>query len=254
MGPSASNRTVEIDREGAVAVIRLNRPPANAIDLDFARELEATFARTTGCEDVRALVVTGSGGCFSAGLDLKRVPLYGRDQQRQMVEAVNRMILKLYTCPIPVVAAVNGHAIAGGLVLALACDYRIGTSAAAKIGLTEARAGIPFPAAAMAVVQAELNPAAARLMTLQSSNVGPQEALKLGVVDVLQPPERVMLVALAMAEDLASIPKDAYARIKRQLRGKTVAEIEAVLSRGDPLLDSWLTDEASTASANLLRR
>ena len=246
--------TIEVERDGAVAVFRLNRPPANAIDLVFARELEAAFCALLDAGEARAIVFTGTGTCFSAGLDLKVVPTYGADEQRAMVTTINRMIARVYACPIPVVAAVNGHAIAGGLILALACDYRVGTSAACRLGVTEARAGIPFPAAAMAVLRAEVAPNVARVMTLRARNVGPEAALAGGVLDELAPPERVLPVAMDVARDLAGIPGGAYACIKRQLRAATIAFIEETVARGsDPLLESWLTAATAGASAALLR-
>jgi enoyl-CoA hydratase len=85
--------------------------------------------------------------------------------------------------PIPTVAAVNGHAIAGGLVLMLACDWRLAVDREALFGLTEIRAGVPYPAAAHAVVQAELAPAAARELVLAGKNHGTERALALGIVD-----------------------------------------------------------------------
>ena len=243
----------EIERHEDVTIFRLNRPPANAIDLEFANQIEAAFAELTATSGGRAIVVTGTGGCFSAGLDLKKVPRYSAAEQRTMVSVLNRMIGRLYACPVPVVAAVNGHAIAGGLVLALACDYRVGTNAPCKIGLTEARAGIPFPAAAMAVVRAELTPAAARVLTLCASNIDAPAALAAGVVDELQPPEHVLPAALRVARDLAGIPAAAYTRIKHQLRASAIGVIEDRVARGtDPLLDSWLTSDAARASAALL--
>ena len=245
---------VHIEHDGRVAVFRLNRPPANAIDLEFAVEIEAAFTRLMD-SDAGAVVMTGSGGFFSAGLDLKHVPYYGRDEQRAMVTTINRMIARLYACPRPVVGAINGHAIAGGLIVALACDYRVGSAAPCKLGVTEARAGIPFPAAAMAVLQAELAPNVARILTLRANNVSPETALAYGLVDELQPSARVVPAAIEVARDLAGIPPDAYARIKRQLRGATIARIDDIIANGsDPLLESWLTAEAPAASAALLRR
>src|SRR5437773_2029575 len=123
---------VVIEHDGPVAVFRLNRPPANAIDLGFAAELETALTAVASGE-ARAIVVTGTQECFSAGLDLKVVPRYGLEQQRAMVTAVNRLLAQLYACRLPVVAAVTGHAIAGGLVVALACDYRVGTTAPCKL-------------------------------------------------------------------------------------------------------------------------
>jgi enoyl-CoA hydratase len=246
---------VAIERDGSVAVFRFNRPPANAFDLEFAGEIGAAFTTLVASAGIGAVVVTGTGNCFSAGLDLKRVPTYGAEQQRAMVMTINRILAALYACPLPVVGAINGHAIAGGLVFALACDYRVGTSAPCKLGLTEGRAGIPFPAVAMAVVQAETAPAVARMLTLRANNMGPEAALACALLDELQSPERVVPTAIDVARDLASIPRDAYATIKRQLRAKAIAFIESTVAQGtDPALESWLTSDASAASAALLRR
>jgi enoyl-CoA hydratase len=123
-------------------------------------------------------VVTGAGKCFSAGLDLKVAPYYSPGEQRQMVEELNDIVLTLYGFPMPTVAAVSGHAIAGGFILALSCDYRIGTTAACKIGITESRAGIPFPVSTMEVLMSELSPPVARKMTLVGLNSGPEEAFR----------------------------------------------------------------------------
>ena len=245
---------IVVERDGAIAVCRFNRPPANAIDLELVAELDTAFTHLTTAGDVAAIVLTGTGGSFSAGLDLKRVPHYGREQQRAMVTGINRILARLYACPVPTVGAINGHAIAGGLVVALACDYRIGTTAPSKLGVTEARAGIPFPAVAMSVLTAEVAPHVARVLTLRANNIGPEAALAYGLVDELQPPERVVPAALDVARDLAGIPQEAYGRIKRQLRATVIAAMDEIITRGsDPALDAWLTSDAPAASAALLR-
>lgn len=245
---------IVIEHAGAVALFRLNRSPVNAIDLTFARALDAAFVPLVDAGETRAIVVTGTGRCFSAGLDLKLVPGYSPEEQRAMVSTLNRVLAKLYGCPLPVVGAINGHAIAGGLILALACDYRVGSSAPCKLGLTEVRAGVPFPAAAMSVLQAEVAPNVARLLTLRGNNVGAETALAYGLVDEIEAPDRVVPAALAVAHDLASMPRDAYARIKRQVRARTIAFIDDTVARGsDPMLESWLTGETRTAAAGLLR-
>ena len=236
-----------------MAIVRLDRPPVNALELGILQEAASALDDLLAT-DVGAIVLTGTGACFSAGLDLKLVPEYDRAQQREMVARANLFLGKLYACPRPLVAAVNGHAIAGGLVAVLACDYRVGTRAPCRLGLTEARAGIPFPAAAMTIVQAELAPQVARVTTLVAQNVDPETAHARGVLDELQPAERVLPRALEVARDLADIPRDAYARIKRQLRAEAIARIEDVNARGtDPMLEGWLGSESAGAAAAVLR-
>jgi len=248
-----SQNTVRLDVADGIATLCLDRPPVNAIDLDFVRAAAACLANIDPDGPVRAVILTGAGACFSAGLDLKAVPRYGPAEQREMIETINRTAGHLYALPVPTVAAINGHAIAGGLVLALACDYRICTRAACHLGLTEARAGIPFPAVPMAVVQAELSPPAARRLTLLARNLDPEDALAWGVVDELHLPHQVVPRAHEVARDLATIPGTAYAKIKRQLRAATIARIEHVIVTGaDPFINDWLTAETAGASAALL--
>lgn len=243
-----------IERAGPVAICHLDHPPANAIDLAFAGELESRFSELLARDDLGAIVLTGKGKFFCGGLDLKAVPAYGPEEQRALINTVNRVVAKLYGCPVPVVAAVNGHAIAGGLVLALTSDYRVGTRAPCLLGLTEARVGIPFPAGPLAVLKAELAPAVLRTLTLGARSIGSEAALDKGILDELQAPDDVLPRALEMATDLASIPKDAYRVIKDQLRGETVAWIRSVSEKGvDPMLKSWLAPGSRDRAAAALR-
>jgi enoyl-CoA hydratase len=242
---------IEID--DGIALFALDRPPVNAIDLQLVRDAEEALMRLEASRDARAVVITGAGSCFSAGLDLDQVPSYGPDEQRQMVHALNRMLGRLYGIGIPTVAAVNGHAIAGGLVLVLACDHRVGTQAPARLGLSEARAGIPFPVGPLAVVTAELAPAVARGLMLRARDLGPDEALAKGILDELQPAERVLPRAREIAGELAAAPREGYARIKRQLRAPALARIaEAVESGRDPVLQGWIGEEGRRAADALL--
>lgn len=244
---------VTVKREGEIAVVRLNRPPVNAINLELIRASQVALADLVREPRPRAVVFTGEGRAFSAGLDLQKVPGYSVDELREMITSINGAILSLYDAPMPLVGAINGHAIAGGLCLALACDYRVCTDTDCKLGLTETRAGIPYPAGPMAVLKAELAPHVARQLVLVARNISPQQALAWGVVDELHPRERVLSRALEVARDLGSAPADGYARIKQQLRGEVANRLRQVIRDGsDPLLELWFGPSARGAAAQVL--
>jgi enoyl-CoA hydratase len=236
-----------------IAVVSMQRPPANAIDIALLTQLGTTLRDLEQRGDVAAMVLTGAGKAFSAGLDLKLVPTYDRAQQNELLRILNQALYQLYALPIPTVAAVNGHAIAGGLVLALACDMRVAVDSGALFGLTEVRAGVPFPVAAMAVVKAELSPAAARELVLAGRNHDAGRALALGIVDEPRPAGEVLARSMALARELAAAPRESYGRIKRQLRHAAIAEIEQAQGAGDPLHGNWIGQETAAAAARVLR-
>ncbi|MGH2979066.1 MAG: enoyl-CoA hydratase/isomerase family protein [Solirubrobacterales bacterium] len=218
-----------------VVVVTLDRPPVNALETAFGRDLTATLEREGERSD--AIVLTGAGRAFSAGVDTKAAATLDRAGQRAGVEAINRLVTTLFALPVPVVAAVNGHALGGGLVIPLACDVVVATSADCKLGLTEVVAGVPFPAAPLEAVRHRLAPPVYNNLCLTGRVVGPEEALALGVVDELAAPGRLVERAVEIAAQLARYP--AYARVKDQVRATARAEMERAVER-DPLLTGWL--------------
>lgn len=250
-----TTNVIQIERIDDIAVLRIDRPPANAIDLDTARDFANVLETLAEQKDAGAVIVTGAGKCFSAGLDLKVIPAYDRDQQQDMVMEINRLFGRLYDLPLPTIAAVNGHAIAGGLILMLACDYRVGAEGEYKLGLAEARVGVVYPVAAMAIVKSELAPAVAKTMVLTARNYSPREALATAVLDELQPADRLLERAMEVAREMAALPRSTYPRIKRSLRSQALALIDdAISNRNEPMLDSWLSDETREASAEALKK
>lgn len=236
-----------------IAVVRLSKPPVNAMDVEMAAALGSALAEAASNDEVRAIVLAGLDGCFSAGLDLKALPHLDADEQKALLLTFGRMILDLYRCPRPVVAAVDGHAIAGGLILAIACDYRVGGDGDYQLGLTEVRVGVPFPIAPLRLVQAELGPDVARRLVLTSRTAGPREALAWGALDELRPPGQVEGRALEVAGELAALPPTSYARTKRLLREETIQRMEDAVERQlDSALSGWLTPESAPAAARAL--
>lgn len=243
---------ITVEARGDVALVRVDRPPANALDPDLLAEAIATLDAVAAAEPA-AVVLTGREGFFSAGADLKLTPTLDAAGQRAMVDGINGMAAGWYGFPRPVVGAINGHAIAGGLVLALCADYRVGATDG-QLGLTEVRAGIPYPAVAMAVVRAELSPPVARDLVLRGRLVDPATALGLGLLDELAEPGAVVDRALAVAVEMAELPREAFAFVKGQLRGETLAAAQRALEgEGDPLNRAWLGQETVEAAARTLR-
>jgi enoyl-CoA hydratase len=213
------------------------------MDLSLLDELCSRLAALAS-DPPRALVLAGRHGFFSGGVDLKAVPSYGPDEQRQMVSLINQMVLIAYDLPCPVVGAITGHAIAGGLVLALCADYRVG-SEVGRYGLTEIKVAVPYPAAAIGVVRAELSSVAARRLVLGSELTDARECLALGVFDEVLAPEEVVPRAGDVARHLAACPTQVYARSKRDLRGPALAAMREAAAV-DPLLEAW-TDAGGSA-------
>jgi enoyl-CoA hydratase len=228
-------------RDGGIAVLLADRPPANAMDLTLLDELVAAISQVAA-QPPAALVLSGREGCFSAGADLKLVPTYGDQEQRRMVCAINDMALGVYELPCPVVGAITGHAIAGGLVLALCTDIRV-AARDGRYGLTEVKVGVPYPQAAIGVVEAELPPHAARRLAFGNELLGAEECLRLGVFDEVLEGAAVLDRALEIAAGLAAYPADVYARTKRDLRGATSARLRGAAA-ADPLLEQWVAPGA----------
>jgi enoyl-CoA hydratase len=225
------------DSDG-ITRVTIDRPPANAMTVELLDEL-AVALEQLGAEPPRAIVLAGREGFFSAGVDLKAVPTYGPAEQRRMVEGINRMAIAAYGMPCPLVGAVTGHAIAGGLVLALCCDIRI-ASTAGRYGLTEVKVGVPYPQAAITSVRAELAPHAARRLALGNALVDAYECVSLGVFDEAASPDTVVSRAHEMASGLGAMPGDVYTRTKRELRDAALEHMQAGAAN-DPLLQTWVT-------------
>jgi enoyl-CoA hydratase len=228
---------VSIDERDGVAVLGADRPPMNAMDRGLLEEVVAAVEQVAA-DPPAALVLTGRPDVFSAGADLKVVPGYGADDQRAMVELINAMALGVYALPCPVVAAITGHAIAGGFVLAVCADHRV-ASTAGRYGLTEVKVGVPYPQAAIGVVREELGMPAARALALGSRLVDAHECVRLGAFDEALEPGAVLPRAIEVAQELGALPASVYARTKHELRGATVERLRRAAAE-DPLLGRWV--------------
>ncbi|RJL30161.1 enoyl-CoA hydratase/isomerase family protein [Bailinhaonella thermotolerans] len=203
---------------GDVAVVRLAHGKVNALDLELCRAIERVARELDEPgSPVRGVVVTGSGRAFSAGVDLRRVVEGGAAYVAEFLPALSAAFRAVFSLGRPVVAAVNGHAIAGGCVLAAACDHRI--MSGGTIGVPELRVGVPFPQAALEILRHALGPVTARRVMLDGVNREPAAALALGLVDELCHPDDLLDRAVTAAAGLAAaIPPDTFRHAKAQLR------------------------------------
>ena len=200
-----------------VAVLRIEHGKANAIDVDFFDTLTDELDEIE-TSDVDAVVLTGTGKNFSAGVQLFAVVEGGAEYLSAFLPVLSSGLRRLFTFSKPVVAAVNGHAIAGGCILALAADRRICVDQGAKLGVTELAVGVPFPSAPLEVLRHHLAPHTAQDLVLTARLVSPDEARSLGLVDELSPADDLLDRSVSAAARMGRIPSGAFALNKRQLR------------------------------------
>ncbi len=242
----------EEDLGDGIRVLRLNRPPASALNTPFLLSIEQRLKELSFVEDLRALILTGTGKVLSAGLDLKEAVDFSLEQQTDICDALNRAYGALYGFPKPVIAAINGHAIAGGFFFVLGADYRI-ASEGSRFGLTEVRVGVRFPVSALEIAREEMSPTLNRRLLLSGRNITADEALDHKVLDEVVASSEVMARATEMARDYATIPPKAYGDVKDQLRANAMSKIrDAIDNRNDPTLGGWFTEESKAAAATLL--
>jgi enoyl-CoA hydratase len=211
---------MNIERSGEVAVLGMNAGKANAISGTF---LEQLGAQLDALGDARALVITGYQSFFSGGLDLPALLSLGRAQMSAFIDAFGASMLRIFELPLPVVAAVNGHAVAGGCVLAMQADQRLMADGNARIGLNEVTLGIGLPTIVVETLRCQLPPPSLRPIALEGRMLLPREALQLGLVDEVVAPAELAQRAIARARELGSLPRGAYAQIKASLR-RTASE------------------------------
>jgi enoyl-CoA hydratase len=242
------------NREGGVRLLALDRPPANAIERTLLTDLSAALDDARADDAVRAVVLTGAGEFFSGGLDLAQIPRDG-ESIRQLAEFYRDSHLGLLTFPKPTVAMVNGHAIAGGLIMVLACDCRLGVNGDYRIGLNEVAIGASFPKMAFEIVRLRATHAQASELLLGAAIYPASHALRLGVVDELLPPDNFEATVLSRAAHLGTYPREAYAHTKAALMAETVARVEAeTAGEAARAAAVWMMPESLAARAAQQKR
>ncbi len=212
------------DRDG-IAVLRIEHGKANTLDMELCNAVVEAFEHAG---DARAVVLTGAGRIFSAGVDLFRVLEGGERYIEAFVPAMCRAFERVFVHPAPVVAAANGHAIAGGCLLVAAADQRLMAAGAARIGLPELQVGVPFPPLALEIMRFATPPQHFQTIVYRAGTHEPEAALALGLLDEVVEPDILLDRALARAERLASVPADTFAITKREIRRPAMVRVRSL--------------------------
>lgn len=208
---------IEVEQRGHISVLHMTHGKANALNVEFCEAITVRLEEHRHAS-TQALVLTGRGEIFSAGVDLLRLLEGGPVYLTSFLPALRTVFETLFCYPKPVVAAINGHAIAGGCVLACAADYRLMAQQTGRIGVPELLVGVPFPTMALEIIRGAVAPHHLSSLLYRGATVDPAHALELGLVDALVDSTSLLEQAVAAAESLAALPPLAFALTKRQLR------------------------------------
>jgi len=221
-----------------VAVLTMTHGKANALDIEFCEALAARFdeLRTS---DARAVVITGQGKMFSAGVDLVRLSAGGADYVRAFLPSLHKLYDAVFFHPKPVVAAVNGHAIAGGAVLTCCADRRIMGRESGRIGVTEMLVGVPFPALAFEIVRFAVPAMYLPEFVYSGATYTTDDALECGWIDEIAEPSELIEDALAIALELAELSPPAFAQAKRQIRQAVSEHMVGSAATDKAVTDIW---------------
>lgn len=236
--------SVRVETSGPLAVLRLDKSRGNAIDEPFAVELRDAARALAADGAVRGvLLASAHPKLFSPGLDLVTLAEYDRPSMDRFMGVFAEAVWALYELPRPVVAAVSGHAVAGGCILALAADYRVLRRGGAQMGLNEVKVGVPLPWSVALLLRATVPPGAVAEVALLGRNFADDEALKAGLADELADPDGFEDHCLARLQEFAEKDPMALAITKIYLRAGVALQMKSQeKDRLGEWLDAWFSE------------
>lgn len=238
---------IEKESRDGVTLVRLAHGKVNAFDIELLDALVAELSALSSAETA-AVVLTGTDGVFSAGVDLRRLTAGGREYVQRFLPKMNDAFFKVFTFPKPVVAAVNGHAIAGGCILACACDYRVMAEGSGRIGTPELSVGVPFPSLPMEILRLTVPADRLQAIIYRGQTCTPDEALANGFVDELAPADDLLDRAVETAARLGRLPAASFALTKRVIRQPSQDRVARYTRAIDQeVLEAWISRDVLAA-------
>ena len=242
---------------GPVRELRLNRPPVNALTGELILGLRQAIEAAPR-QGVKALILSGSPGRFSAGLDIPMLLDCDRSAIAELWRGLYSLLRALACSSVPIAAAITGHAPAGGTVLPLFCDWRVMAAGEFKMGLNEVQVGIPLPAVILAALRRLVGARQAERLAVGGLLLSPSEALEIGWIDEVVPPDQVIERARKWCESLLALPFEAMTATRREARADLVAIFDRDLeAEMDGVIAAWWgpsTQETLRALAARLKK
>ena len=232
--------------------LRLVRPPVNALHHPLVQELKAAIEAAPQ-QGAKALVISGMSGMFSAGLDVAFLLQQDQVGMQRFWRDFFGMLRSVATSPFPTVAAMTGHSPAGGAVISIFCDYRIAAQGKFKIGLNEVQVGLPVPRVILGGLVRIVGQRQAERLAVRGMLVSPDEALAVGLVDEVLPPEEVVPKAVAWCRDVLKLPQAALHTTRNSLRADYAALFDSLSSTTETEMTAvWFSEETQRVLKNLM--
>jgi enoyl-CoA hydratase/carnithine racemase len=240
-------------RHDDILELRLNRPPANALNHDLIASLRRGIEAAPR-EGARSIVLSGAPGMFCAGLDVPALVKLDRQGMQALWQGLYETMRAIANSPLPVAAAINGHSPAGGAVLAINCDYRVMAQGDFKIGLNEVRVGITLPPVLLRVLRRVVGERQAERLAVGGLLVDAQEALRIGLVDELVPVEQVTQAALLWCRSMLELPAHAMTATRARARASLVELFEHPQGEIEEVVEAWFSPQTQQALAALIAK
>lgn len=208
--------TLSVEHDASLCRIALARPPVNALDRPLLDELTRAI-RQAGAQTGRAIVLTGGPGHFCAGLDTKILEAAPEERER-LLAALRELLDATAASPVPIAAALTGHCLGAGALLAALCDYRVMETGDYKIGLPEVKIGLPLPGRVQRVIARLVGEHRAQRLCVEGWLLDPEQARRFGLVDDLVAPKEAASAAAAWCEQILSLPQGAVAAMRAEFR------------------------------------
>jgi enoyl-CoA hydratase len=237
---------LDVTHQADIAVLRISHGKVNALDLELCRHITRRLEEL-GTSSAQAVVLIGQGGIFSAGVDLIRALDGGAAYLQDFLPVLRKLFDVVFFYPKPVVAAINGHAIAGGCVLACAADQRLMARGPGRIGVTELLVGLPFPAIALEIMRFTAVPAYFREVVFGAGRYPAEAAAARGLIDAVVDPAALLASAVEAAQSLASLSPAAFAVTKSQARQPVLDQMQKYARGFDAAVDQiWFAPESAS--------